>query len=260
MAITSEIERPRPKLIPRTGKLAQVPWWALIILLLFGLIVYFLFTSATYQDAFFFLVAGVRLRHMALLAAATVVLLPVAWLGMGSHKQGRITTWREQGRMFDGAREALDAVRRSGLGVGLATSSSRAEVEDFIGRFELGSCFDVTLSLNDVVRAKPDPEIYLLVAEELGVSPEECLVLEDSPSGVKAALAAGMNVVAVSTPFTRKGLHETALLPPEHVVDDPGQFVCCSDIGFCCAVLGLHTAIEAAQRTMAMMEALCCKP
>jgi polar amino acid transport system permease protein len=61
MAITSEIERPRPKLIPWTGKVAEVPWWALIILLLGVLVVYFLFTSATYQDSFFFLVAGVRL-------------------------------------------------------------------------------------------------------------------------------------------------------------------------------------------------------
>jgi polar amino acid transport system permease protein len=61
MAVTSEIERPRPKLIPWTEKLAQVPWWALIILLTGVLIVYFIFTSATYQDAFFFLVTGVRL-------------------------------------------------------------------------------------------------------------------------------------------------------------------------------------------------------
>jgi polar amino acid transport system permease protein len=61
MAVTSEIERPRPKLIPWTEKLAQMPWWALIILLTGVLIVYFIFTSATYQDAFFFLVVGVRL-------------------------------------------------------------------------------------------------------------------------------------------------------------------------------------------------------
>jgi polar amino acid transport system permease protein len=61
MAVTSEIERPRSKLIPWTEKLAQVPWWALIILLTGVLIVYFIFTSVTYQDAFFFLVTGVRL-------------------------------------------------------------------------------------------------------------------------------------------------------------------------------------------------------
>ena len=60
-----------------------------------------------------------------------------------------------------------------------------------------------------------------LVAAELDVAASECLVIEDSPSGVKAALAAGMNVVAVSTPFTRDHLWEVALLSPDHVVDDP---------------------------------------
>jgi polar amino acid transport system permease protein len=76
LAITSEIERPQPKLIPWSGKLAQVPWWALIILLLGVLIVYFIFTSATYQDAFFFLVAGVRLTiQVSLISFGTALIL-----------------------------------------------------------------------------------------------------------------------------------------------------------------------------------------
>jgi beta-phosphoglucomutase-like phosphatase (HAD superfamily) len=68
---------------------------------------------------------------------------------------------------------------------------------------------------------KPDPEIYQLVARELAVPAIECLVIEDSPAGVRAAQAAGMKVIAVATPFTRDRLHRAALLPPEHVVDDP---------------------------------------
>ena len=76
-------------------------------------------------------------------------------------------------------------------------------------------------SRDDVEHGKPDPEIYCLVANVLGVPPEECLVIEDSPTGVKAGLAAGMDVVAVSTPFTRQRLHESGLLPPGHIVDDP---------------------------------------
>jgi HAD superfamily hydrolase (TIGR01509 family) len=111
--------------------------------------------------------------------------------------------WREQGRLLDGARETLDAVRRLGLGVGLATSSGRREVEEFIERFELASCFDVTLSLDDVVRAKPDPEIYVSAARRLGVPAARMLVVEDSEHGVRAAKGAGAVCVAVRTPYVR---------------------------------------------------------
>ncbi len=83
MAIPSEIEKPQPKLIPWIGKLAEVPWWGLIILLMGVLIVYFLFTSATYQDAFFFLIAGVRLTVLVSLIsfATSLVLGLIAGLG-----------------------------------------------------------------------------------------------------------------------------------------------------------------------------------
>jgi polar amino acid transport system permease protein len=83
MATTSEIERRQPKLIPWTGKLAQVPWWALIILLLGALIVYSIFTIDTYQDAFFFLVAGVRLTvQVSLISFGTALILGlIAGLG-----------------------------------------------------------------------------------------------------------------------------------------------------------------------------------
>ena len=67
----------------------------------------------------------------------------------------------------------------------------------------LADAFDFVASRDDVENGKLDPEIYLLVAREPGVSPADCLVIEDSPAGVKAALAAGMSVAAVSTPFTR---------------------------------------------------------
>jgi putative hydrolase of the HAD superfamily len=111
--------------------------------------------------------------------------------------------WREQGRLIEGAREALEAVRRRRLGVGLASSSSRREVDDFVDRFELGAFFDVTLSLDDVARAKPDPEIYVLAARRLGVPASEMLVIEDSEHGIRSAQAAGAVCVAVSTPHVR---------------------------------------------------------
>jgi len=76
MAITSDIEKPRPKLIPWTEKLSQVPWWALIIILIGVLVVYFIFTSPTYEDAFFFLIAGVRLTiQVSLISFGTALVI-----------------------------------------------------------------------------------------------------------------------------------------------------------------------------------------
>lgn len=115
----------------------------------------------------------------------------------------------------------LEEARRTQCKVGLATMSYCPQVQRVLKILELTDSFDFVASRDDVEHGKPDPEIYLLVAGELGVPPEECLVVEDSPTGVEAALAAGMDVVAVSTPFTQKRLHETGLIPAEHIVDDP---------------------------------------
>jgi len=83
MAVTREIKKPQPKLIPWTEKLAQVPWWALIILLMGLLIVYFIFTSPTYEDAFFFLIAGVRLTILVSLTSFAISLVLGLIAGLG---------------------------------------------------------------------------------------------------------------------------------------------------------------------------------
>jgi beta-phosphoglucomutase-like phosphatase (HAD superfamily) len=69
---------------------------------------------------------------------------------------------------------------------------------------------------------KPDPEMHLLAARELDYEAGECLAIEDSPAGVQGALAAGMEVIAVTTRLTRQKFRDTALLDRSHVVDDPG--------------------------------------
>ena len=117
----------------------------------------------------------------------------------------------------------LAQARRENCRVGLATMSYCSQVKLVLEILELNDVFDFVASRDDVKHGKPDPEIYLLAARELGVNPGESLVIEDSPSGVQAALNAGMNVVAVSTPFTRQRLHEGGLLPEGHIVDDPAD-------------------------------------
>lgn len=91
----------------------------------------------------------------------------------------------------------LAQARRENCKVGLATMSYCSQVKRVLEILELNDVFDFVASRDDVKHGKPDPEIYLLAARELGVNPRESLVIEDSPSGVQAALKAGMNVVAV---------------------------------------------------------------
>jgi HAD superfamily hydrolase (TIGR01509 family) len=119
----------------------------------------------------------------------------------------------------------LHQARRMGCKTALATMSGCKETRRVLDVLELGGEFDLVVTRDDVEYGKPHPEIYQLIAKELGVSPVECLVIEDSPTGVKAALAAGMHVVAVSTPFTRGGLHQAGLLPAGHIVDVPSDLV-----------------------------------
>jgi len=67
---------------------------------------------------------------------------------------------------------------------------------------------------------KPDPEIYHLVADELQVEPAHTLVIEDSPSGIRAAISAGMRVIAVTTPFTNGHVQALRLLDEAFIVED----------------------------------------
>lgn len=115
----------------------------------------------------------------------------------------------------------LHEFRSQGYPIALATMSYREQVQRVLEVLGLSNAFDFVASRDDVEQGKADPEIYLLTARALGVSPADCLAIEDSPAGVAAALAAGLDVVAVSTPITRERLHKSGLLPPQLIVDDP---------------------------------------
>jgi beta-phosphoglucomutase-like phosphatase (HAD superfamily) len=81
--------------------------------------------------------------------------------------------------------------------VGLASNSPAVLCQLVLHQLKIDGCFHAVVSADLVEQGKPDPAIYLLAARMLGVEPRECLVFEDSPTGVRAARAAGMGVVAV---------------------------------------------------------------
>jgi HAD superfamily hydrolase (TIGR01509 family) len=93
---------------------------------------------------------------------------------------------------------ALSRLKAEGYRIAVASNSIRETVDTMMAKTCLIEHLDLTLSSEDVAAAKPDPEIYLLGAERLGVSPAECLVVEDNHNGVKAARAAGTALMHVS--------------------------------------------------------------
>jgi beta-phosphoglucomutase-like phosphatase (HAD superfamily) len=103
----------------------------------------------------------------------------------------------------------------------LTTLSKRKDVLHVIRSLDIEPLLDVILTAEDVTRGKPDPEIYLLAAQRLEVPPEHCLVLEDTVNGIKSAQSAGMNVVAIATPFTNASIHTSEIIKEAWIVHEP---------------------------------------
>ena len=89
-----------------------------------------------------------------------------------------------------------------GKRLAVASSSRRAWVDATIRSLGLADSFDVVVTGDDVERGKPDPAIYLLTAQRLGIGPDRCVAIEDSPNGVQSARLAGMTVLGVRTEYT----------------------------------------------------------
>ena len=97
-----------------------------------------------------------------------------------------------------GAVELVARLRRlDGVALGLASNSPRYLVDDALATAGMSDVFGVIVTSDDVERAKPAPDIYLLACERLGVTPAEAVALEDSASGIAAAKAAGLTVIGV---------------------------------------------------------------
>ena len=99
--------------------------------------------------------------------------------------------------LFPHTKEILEELRRQEIRLGLATSSVGSSARPFLDRHQLTKLFDVIVTGDDVDHGKPAPDIYLRAAEQLNVAVEDCLVIEDALSGIAAAKAAKMRVVAI---------------------------------------------------------------
>lgn len=95
------------------------------------------------------------------------------------------------------AKKVLQYLKRNGYKIGLASSSTTAVIQEVLKEGQFASYFDVVVSGTQFEKSKPNPEIYEYTANKLEVTPENCLVIEDSEKGIRAAYDAKMNVWAL---------------------------------------------------------------
>jgi beta-phosphoglucomutase len=105
-----------------------------------------------------------------------------------------------------GVPELLRGLREAGIHVAMGTSTPRENVELILGSLNLMRYFEVIVAAEDVTRGKPDPQVYLLGAQRLGLEPVRCVVVEDAVAGVQAALNGGMKALGVTTNHPRAAL------------------------------------------------------
>lgn len=101
--------------------------------------------------------------------------------------------------LYPGALALCRSLAEGTIPTAIASSTARANIELVLDRLDLHPFFRTVVSAEEVRQGKPDPEVFLLAAERLGVPPERCVVFEDAPAGVEAGKRAGMRVIALTT-------------------------------------------------------------
>jgi beta-phosphoglucomutase len=114
---------------------------------------------------------------------------------------------RAEQPLFAGLPELIRELSAS-VPLALASGSERPIVDEVLLLEGLGDCFRVTVSGSEVVRGKPEPDIFLTTARLLGLEPSDCVVVEDSLPGVAAAQAAGIRVIAITNTHTAAELNQ----------------------------------------------------
>lgn len=100
----------------------------------------------------------------------------------------------------------LNELKSNGFKTAVATSAPRANLDLIINTLNIEKMMNAMLASEDVAAHKPNPEVYLKAADRVGVPPSDCIVFEDSFSGVTAGLNAGMKVVGVLSTHTKEQL------------------------------------------------------
>lgn len=96
---------------------------------------------------------------------------------------------------IDGIYELIVELKRNNISIGLASSSPTRFINAVLSKFNLTHLFDCIVSGEEVAKGKPEPDVYVEAANLLQVAPKDCVVLEDSKNGIRAAISAGMKCI-----------------------------------------------------------------
>jgi beta-phosphoglucomutase len=124
-------------------------------------------------------------------------------------------------QLAEGLNDLLLFLRGHNIPIALASNAPRENVDFALDNGAIRSFFDVIVCEGMTSRPKPFPDIYLLAAEQLGLPPSDCLVVEDSPTGMKAGNAAGCRVVGISSTFSRHQLQELSSFMVDSLAEIP---------------------------------------
>ncbi|HYO25223.1 MAG TPA: HAD family phosphatase [Lacipirellulaceae bacterium] len=113
---------------------------------------------------------------------------------------------------IDGAVELIDALAEAGFKVGVGSSGPPENIRLTLEKLGRSERMGAVVTSADVTRGKPDPQVFLLAAERLGVPPARCAVVEDATQGVEAANRAGMTSIALTSTTTREALAHARLV------------------------------------------------
>jgi beta-phosphoglucomutase-like phosphatase (HAD superfamily) len=106
----------------------------------------------------------------------------------------------------------IDALVTAGFKLGVGSSGPPENISVTLDKLARGRSFGAVVTGADVQRGKPDPQVFLLAAERLGVPPAQCAVVEDAPQGVEAANRAGMTSIGLTGTTTRDALSHARLV------------------------------------------------
>lgn len=113
---------------------------------------------------------------------------------------------------IDGAGELLNALHAAGFKLAVGSSGPPENIQLTLECLERAPLFSAVVTRVDVTRGKPDPQVFQIAGERLGVPPEQCVVVEDAPAGIEAANRAGMASVALTGTATREELSHARLV------------------------------------------------